>query len=141
MIHRNRVLAGSAFLVLAILTAMGCGKSNSASTQGGTKQIAAKDDHDQKKEIKGHDHSSWWCAEHGVPEGVCSQFSAKVAADFQKKGDWCADHDRAGSQCFLCDPAVKEKFAAQYRAKEGKEPPAIEEEKGEEKKDETSDKS
>ena len=141
MINRNCALASSMFLVLATLAVIGCGKSNSPTKEGGAKAIAAKDDHDQKKEIKGHDHSGWWCAEHGVPEGVCSQCSAKVAADFQKKGDWCADHDRAKSQCFLCDPALKEKFAAQYRAKEGKEPPAIEEEKGEEKKDETSDKS
>ena len=129
MINRNFALAGSTFLLLATLTVFGCGKSNSVSTQGGTKAVAAKDDHDQKNEIKGHDHSGWWCAEHGIPEGVCSQCSAKVAADFQKKGDWCADHDRAKSQCFVCDPSLKEKFAAQYRAKEGKEPPEMEEEK------------
>lgn len=141
MFQRNYALTGSTFLIVATLMITGCGKSNSVATQDGTKAVAAKDDHAPKKEIKGHDHSGWWCAEHGIPEGVCSQCSAKVAADFQKKGDWCADHDRAKSQCFLCDPALKEKFAAQYRAKEGKEPPAIEDEKGEEKKDETSDKS
>jgi hypothetical protein len=130
MFNRNVTFAGSTLLVLAALSAIGCGNSNSVTKSDGTKQVAAKGDHDDHKtEAKGHDHSGWWCAEHGVPEGVCSQCSAKVAADFQKKGDWCAEHDRAKSQCFLCDPSLKDKFAAQYKAKEGKEPPAIEEEK------------
>ena len=122
----------SLVLIAMTLTVIGCGKSESASNSGDSPKILAKDDHDHKDEKKGHNHSGWWCAEHGVPEGVCSQCSAKIAADFQKKGDWCADHDRAKSQCFVCDPGLKEKFAAQYRAKEGKEPPAIEEEKKEE---------
>ena len=52
----------------------------------------------------------------------------KFAAECQKKGDWCEEHDRAKSQCFKCDPKLKEKFAAQYRAKYGKEPPPIEDE-------------
>lgn len=102
----------------------------------------AHDDHDHdehastdKKDGKkgtDHDHSGWWCAEHGVPEKQCSQCFPKVAAEFQKKGDWCAEHDRAKSQCFICDPSLKEKFAAQYRAKEGKEPPALKEEEAKE---------
>jgi hypothetical protein len=129
MITQNLALTVSMLLVLATLTVTGCGKSHSASTSGGTHQVAAKDDHDQKQNATSHEHTGWWCAEHGIPEGVCSQCNAKVAAEFQKKGDWCADHDRAKSQCFLCDPGLKDKFAAQYRAKEGKEPPAIEEEK------------
>lgn len=94
---------------------------------------------DKKAEKKGadHDHSGWWCDEHGVPEKQCSQCSAKVAAEFQKKGDWCAEHDRAKSQCFICDPKLKETFASQYRAKEGKEPPPLEEkDEKDEKKDE-----
>jgi hypothetical protein len=63
--------------------------------------------------------------------------SAKVAAEFKKKGDWCNEHDRAKSQCFLCDPKLKEKFAALYRAKYGKEPPPTEdEEKKDDKKEE-----
>lgn len=126
----------TAFLLTGFALVPGCAPQ--ASTPP-AKEAAAKvdaHDHDEhaesdKKTTKvasGHDHSGWWCGEHGVPEGQCSQCSAKVAADFQKKGDWCAEHDRAKSQCFICDPGLKEKFAAQYRAKEGKEPPAIEEE-------------
>ena len=46
-----------------------------------------------------------------------------VAKAFHDKGDWCDKHDRAKSQCFICDPGLREKFAAEYRAKYGKEPP------------------
>jgi hypothetical protein len=56
------------------------------------------------------------------------------AKECKAKGDWCEKHDRAKSQCFICDPSLKEKFAAKYRAKYDKEPPPIEEET--EKKDE-----
>ena len=70
-----------------------------------------------------HDHGGWWCDEHGVQEANCSMCSSKVAKAFQAKGDWCKEHARAKSQCFLCDPKLQEKFAAEYRAKYGKEPP------------------
>ena len=35
------------------------------------------------------------------------------------KGDWCKDHDRADSQCFVCHPELEAKFAARYEAKVG----------------------
>ena len=71
-----------------------------------------------------HDHSGWWCDEHGVPEAECSMCSKKVYRAAQANGDICDEHpDRAKSQCFVCDPALKEEFAKRYRAKEGKEPP------------------
>ncbi len=71
----------------------------------------------------GHDHSGWWCNEHGVPEAECGQCNAKVAADFKKKGDWCKEHDRPDSQCFICHPEKLEEYAAKYEAKLGKKPP------------------
>ena len=129
MTTRNLSLTGIALLMSVALFATGCGSSNAPVPQGGSKPVAAKDDHDSKAEGKEPAHSGWWCAEHGVPEGVCSQCSAKFSAECKKKGDWCAEHERAESQCFICHPKAKEKFAAQYRAKYGKEPPAIEEEK------------
>lgn len=70
-----------------------------------------------------HDHSGWWCNEHGVPEEVCALCNSKVAADFQKKGDWCKEHDRPDSQCFKCHPEKEAEFAAQYEAKYGEKPP------------------
>lgn len=124
---------------LLALAAFGCSQSSPAPTTASTSSTpaAAKESHaDDHAHGKGghdhakgdHDHGAWWCAEHGVPEDTCSRCSSKYAAECQKKGDWCEEHLRAKSQCFLCDPKLKEKFAAQYRAKYGKEPPAIEDE-------------
>jgi hypothetical protein len=128
-----QVIIKRAALVLALLAplalvAAGCsqGPRKAQSTDG--KEVAANEGK------KPHDHSGWWCDEHGIPEAECSMCSSKVAAECKKKGDWCDKHDRAKSQCFLCDPSLKEKFAAVYRTKYGKEPPPIEEE--EPKKDE-----
>ena len=64
-----------------------------------------------------------WCVEHGVPEDICGQCNAKVAADCKQKGDWCKEHHRPESQCFLCDPKLEAKFAAEYEIKYGKKPP------------------
>lgn len=118
----------TSMLALATTFAVGCGQSTPQPQA--EKHADVHDDHAEHAAATdkgGHDHSEWWCGEHGVPEEMCSMCSAKVAADFQKKGDWCAEHDRAKSQCFICDPTLKETFAAQYRAKYGEEPPATEE--------------
>jgi cobalt-zinc-cadmium efflux system membrane fusion protein len=119
----------SLFAALALVTGGG-GPAETKSSQ--TKEKGAKKDkpgqvaEPKKDDKKDHDHAGWWCDEHGVPEEVCGQCNAKLAAEFKKKGDWCQDHDRPKSQCFQCDPKLKEKFAAQYRAKYGKEPPPTE---------------
>jgi hypothetical protein len=65
-----------------------------------------------------------WCGEHGLPEDICAQCNAKLAAEFKQKGDWCKEHNRPESQCFICNPKLAEKFAAEYEAKCGKKPPA-----------------
>jgi len=101
-----------------LLALSGCGESARARR---SKAKAAQVAH-------GDDHSAWWCAEHGVPEEVCGLCSAKVAKEMKAKGDWCTKHDRPDSQCFICHPELQEKFAAQYRAKYGKEPPPTEDE-------------
>jgi hypothetical protein len=67
-----------------------------------------------------------WCTEHGVPEEICAQCDAKLAAEYQQKGDWCREHNRPESQCFLCNPKLEAKFAAEYEAKHGKKPPKSE---------------
>jgi hypothetical protein len=127
-----RAALRAAPIIAAIMLAAGCSpahKGGEVTEKGKGKSVARNDD---KKE---HDHSGWWCEEHGIPEEICAQCNGKLAADFKKKGDWCADHDRPKSQCFKCDPKLKEKFAAQYRAKYGKEPPHTEDdEKKEDKK-------
>jgi hypothetical protein len=82
---------------------------------------------------KADDSGTWWCKEHGIPEHECLT-CLHTEAELKKKGDWCAEHEFAKSQCFKCDPSLREKYAAKYRAKYGKEPPPMEEEKGEPKK-------
>ena len=127
----RRHFTACGLLAAVMIAANGCGESAAPPA----KQVAKTDDHANHKDGDGHDHgqkdhdhSGWWCGEHGLPEAVCSICSKKVADAFKAKGDWCDEHERAKSQCFICDPKLQEKFAAQYRAKEGKEPPAIEEE-------------
>jgi hypothetical protein len=107
-----RGLFFAAMLAVGALTvAAGCGGSSAAPKAGG-KEVA--------KEGSGHE---WWCDEHGVKEEECSMCSAAVAKKFKEKGDWCEQHNRAKSQCFICDPNLREKFAGEYKAKYGKEPP------------------
>ena len=121
-------ISGLPLLAVAGLVLSGCGQQGGAPTDaagqpGEATQVAAA--------AGGHDHGGWWCVEHGVPEGVCARCNSKVAADFQKKGDWC-EHNRPDSQCFFCHPELEQKFAAQYEAKFGSKPPAPEPEEAEE---------
>lgn len=138
----SRGASALVFVAALALLVSGCGQAENKTTQASAKD--AKDSKGKatssKQDEKGkeHDHSGWWCGEHGVPEAECSMCNAKVAAEFKKKADWCDKHERAKSQCFICDPKLREKYAAQYRAKEGKEPPVPEENGG--KKDEKNDK-
>jgi hypothetical protein len=99
---------------------------------GGTSE-ATKPTDKKADSAKGNTGHEWWCDEHGVKEEDCSMCSAKAAKEFKAKGDWCEMHNRAKSQCFICDPGLKEKFAAEYRAKYGKEPPQPEGKKPEKK--------
>ena len=101
-------------LSLSGIALSGCNKSETAAD--GAAGSPAVTDVD-------HSHGGWWCVEHGVPEGECALCSTKVAADFKKKGDWCKEHDRPESQCFKCHPELEAKFAGQYEAKYGKQPP------------------
>jgi hypothetical protein len=106
--------AAFSLLALSGLLAAGCGKTATTGPEGGqpATPAAATDD-----------HSAWWCGEHGVPEEICAQCNAKLAAEYQQKGDWCQEHERPESQCFLCNPKLADKFAAEYEAKHGTKPP------------------
>lgn len=137
----KRLLRGAPALGLVAAFAVlagGCGPQQGTADTKVTDKAVAKgghaegDGHDHAKDKKAHDHSGWWCDEHGIPEAECSMCSAKVAKELKAKGDWCDKHDRAKSQCFICDPKLKEQFAAKYRAKYGKEPPPVEDEKKDE---------
>lgn len=70
-----------------------------------------------------HDHSGWWCNEHGVPEEECALCDTSLIAAFKAEGDWCDEHNRPDSQCFIDHPENFAKFASRYEAKYGKQPP------------------
>ncbi|SRR6266852_6248286 len=113
-----RALAARVFGLVTI----GCGQAENKGFQ--PKQKDAKIKPSPVAVAQKDDHSGWWCDAHGVPEEICGQCSAKAAAELKKAGDWCKEHDRPDSH----HPERKEKFAAQYRAKYGKEPPPTQEE-------------
>lgn len=114
---------------IAVLTS-GCSSSSSP----GTANVPDKDKSVAKNDIKPGgdkkevasaepkgDHSGWWCDEHGLPESVCDLCSKKYRSAEKAKGNWC-EHDRVKTSCFKCNPGLKEKYAAEYKAKFGKGP-------------------
>ncbi len=46
---------------------------------------------------------------HGVQSSICSRCNPKLAPVYKSKGDWCSEHDRAESQCAICNPELKKK--------------------------------
>ena len=104
-------------LVIGVVAMCGC------SQQGDSAQATSADGHEA--ETAGHDHSGWWCPEHGIPEEVCCRCNPSLIAEFKEKGDWCETHNRPDSNCFQCHPELEEKFAARYVAKYGEQPPEI----------------
>ena len=112
-------------LTLSAALAFAAGCSSSADTAADVEHTDADGhaDQDHAGAAHGQMHGGWWCGEHGVPESVCALCDSKLAAEFQRKGDWCVDHDRPDSQCFKCHPELAVRYAAQYEAKYGEQPP------------------
>src|SRR5262245_43431688 len=99
--------------LIAGMALVGCEDKSPKVAEGrsGTKDATAKD---------GRKHEHWWCSEHGIPEDDC--LMCKLSEEeLKKKGDWCDKHEYAKSQCFGCDPKLRDRYAAVYRAKYGKE--------------------
>jgi hypothetical protein len=118
-----------ALLLAGGVLAFGCGKPEQGSKKDGGKTAPVAAGKGRQAGAKEEDkHGEWWCAEHGIPEEECSMCSAKVEKECKARGDWCDKHNRALSQCFICNPGRKGFYAAKYRAKYGKEPPPISEE-------------
>lgn len=132
--------AGALFALAAVVgfTAGGCNQGTdekvAQAPAGGADSAADQHDDADEHEEEGSLHNYAgrdWCGEHGVPESECGLCDDDVAAAFKEQGDWCEKHDRPDSQCFICHPELKEKFAADYRAKYGEDPPPMEDEEGE----------
>lgn len=96
-----RARIASAFLVPALLCLTACDKQEPAAqtTPSNTHTTAAADVPD-------------WCAEHEIPESICTKCDKQLIADFKKKGDWCKEHDLPESHCTICNPELKDKFLA-----------------------------
>lgn len=114
----NRIAKCGVMLAVAVM-AIGCSKQ--AGDNGSTQ--VAKSPQEDHAEADDHDHSGWWCVEHGIPEEECSMCSSKAAEAFKAKEDWCEEHNRAESQCFVCEPSRADKYAKLYEAKFGHKPP------------------
>ena len=107
------------FMLMAGITLLGCNdkdppKGGATSTSG----AAAK---------PGTVHGSWWCTEHGIPEGDCLMCRQEGDKDGEalckKEGNWCEIHHFCKSQCFGCDPKRKALYATQYKEKYDKDAP------------------
>jgi len=44
------------------------------------------------------------CAEHGVPEALCTKCNPALVKVFKAKGDWCEEHEFPESFCPVCNP-------------------------------------
>jgi hypothetical protein len=112
----------SAALLAGLFAVVGCGQQTAQNTGGDKKgkEVAKA----EPKDDGGH---GWWCDEHGVAEDECSMCQKDVFKKL-KPDEICPKHpDRAKAQCFICNPELREKHAAKYRAKYGKEPPEAKE--------------
>jgi hypothetical protein len=124
---RASLLAG--LFAGVILFTSGCNKTEQVAENKEKAKGKEKEKEKGTAPTEEPDHGGWWCKPHGVPEEKCSQCDEEYAKKCKEKGDWCDKHDRAESQCFICHPEYKERFAAEYRAKYGKEPPPMKAEK------------
>lgn len=70
-----------------------------------TKAADAKEKHAPAGVVPGSHED--WCAEHAVPESMCTQCDASLVAAFKATGDWCPEHSLPESQCKLCNPDLK----------------------------------
>jgi len=131
---RMLVRAASVLTLFTSLTLLGIGCAKEESKVGESSKKSQTKRPTETAVSTTHAHGDWWCDEHGVPEEICGQCDAKVAAELKKKGDWCNKHDRPNSQCFACHPELEAKFAALYEAKYGKKPPKPDKEDSDSKK-------
>ncbi|MCR9294620.1 MAG: RND transporter [bacterium] len=125
--YRFQPLRKLSFPLLACVALYLCGcapaDSSNASGSATSGDSAAEASAVEDNTTDEHDHSGWWCNEHGVPEELCTRCNSTLIADFKAKDDWCDEHDRPHSQCFLCSPELEAQFAARYEAKYGEQPP------------------
>jgi hypothetical protein len=67
---------------------------------------SAADEHGHQHAAPAAEKDAAARCEHGVKKTLCTRCNPKLAAVFKAKGDWCAEHERAESQCVLCHPEL-----------------------------------
>ena len=67
-------------------------------------------------EDEAHDHAQeqpavaeGMCAEHGVPEALCTKCNPALIPVFESHGDWCPEHGFPESICPTCNPGAAER--------------------------------
>ncbi|MFW5920491.1 MAG: hypothetical protein ACOCUS_01525 [Polyangiales bacterium] len=48
--------------------------------------------------------ASDWCAEHALPESMCTKCNPELTAKLKEEGDWCKEHQLPESVCPQCNP-------------------------------------
>ncbi len=110
---KSLILAGALMAVSAVVAFSGCDDpSTQAATARAASEPAGTDDTATPGTAVPDYMSKGWCAEHGVPEAVCTRCNADLIPEFKAKNDWCAEHGLPESQDALCHPDVREKWAA-----------------------------
>jgi cobalt-zinc-cadmium efflux system membrane fusion protein len=90
------VQAGMACAIVAWSMMIGCSKKEEQRSETTATSIGPESSAIKPVLDKG------WCGGHGVPESVCTRWA----------NDWCAEHGLPESQCTICNPEVREKWAA-----------------------------
>jgi len=119
MVIWRQSLSGS---ILIALVAIGCDSKANAPQDAGSARSAPSAE--PVKPLVQKTELIDWCREHGVPESVCTRCNTSLTDAFKAKSDWCNEHGLPESQCFTCHPELQRKFAEEYKAKYGKEPPS-----------------
>lgn len=108
-------LTTRAALVVFCLLGTGCpeqGSQQAAPPPATTAPTPATDAAPKTAPIVPQRQAADWCAEHVVPESICTRCNATLIDGFKAKNDWCNEHNLPESQCFTCHPDLKAKFEA-----------------------------
>ena len=57
-----------------------------------------------KREATTTTQQAGMCAEHGVPEALCTKCNPALITVFKARGDWCEEHSFPESFCPVCNP-------------------------------------
>ena len=101
---KNSVIAASLLTALALVSFFIFGNDGTKET-GHESHDHGPGEHGQSTQVEVD--MSDWCAEHAVPESVCTKCHPQLIDGFKAKGDWCAEHDLPESHCRLCNPGIK----------------------------------